>query len=62
MSMTKRLNEGEALTPASLVPAGGDSASMDAWAAELVARAREEGVAHERLARRHQRVPLACRE
>lgn len=36
---------GEALTPASLVPAAGDEASMEAWAAELVARAREEGVA-----------------
>ena len=33
------------LTAASLVPAGGDPASMDAWAAELVARARDEGVA-----------------
>jgi putative transposase len=33
------------LTPASLVPAGEDRASMDAWAAELVARARDEGVA-----------------
>lgn len=42
--MTKR-PEGEGLTLASLVPAGEDPASMDAWAAELVARAREEGVA-----------------
>lgn len=42
--MTKR-PDGEALTPASLVPAGEDPASMDAWAAELVARARDEGVA-----------------
>lgn len=42
--MTKR-SDGEALTPASLVPAGEDRASMDAWAAELVARARDEGVA-----------------
>lgn len=45
MFMTKRPNEGEPLTAASLVPAGGDPASMDAWAAELVARARDEGVA-----------------
>ena len=45
MFMTKRSNEGEPLTAASLVPAGGDPASMDAWAAELVARARDEGVA-----------------
>ena len=45
MLMTKRMTGGEALTPASLVPAGGDPASMDAWAGELVARAREEGVA-----------------
>ena len=45
MSMSKRIDEGGALTPASLVPAGGDSASLDAWAAELVARARDEGVA-----------------
>ena len=45
MFMTKRSNEGESLTAASLVPAGGDPASMDAWAAELVARARDEGVA-----------------
>lgn len=44
MLMTKR-TDGEALTPSSLVPAGGDQASMDAWAAELVARARDEGVA-----------------
>ena len=42
--MTKR-TEGESLTPESLVPAAGDPASMDAWAAELVARARDEGVA-----------------
>jgi len=33
------------LTPASLVPASGDPASMDAWAADLVERARAEGVA-----------------
>lgn len=44
MLMTKR-TEGEPLTAASLVPAGGDPASMDEWAAELVARARDEGVA-----------------
>jgi transposase-like protein len=44
MLMTKR-TDGEALTASSLVPAGGDPASMDAWAAELVARARDEGVA-----------------
>jgi len=44
MLMTKR-TEGESLTPESLVPAAGDPASMDAWAAELVARARDEGVA-----------------
>lgn len=43
--MTKRTTEGSALTPASLVPAGGDPASMDAWATELVTRARDEGVA-----------------
>lgn len=43
--MTKRFDGEGALTPASLVPAGADSASMDAWAAELVARARDEGVA-----------------
>ena len=36
---------GEPLTAASLVPAAGDSVSMDAWAAELVARAQAEGVA-----------------
>ena len=45
MVMTKRTTGGEALTPAPLVPAGGDPASMDAWAAELVASARDEGVA-----------------
>jgi transposase-like protein len=44
MLMTKR-TEGEPLTAASLVPAGGDPASMGEWAAELVARAREDGVA-----------------
>lgn len=33
------------MTPASLVPASGDPASMDAWAADLVERARAEGVA-----------------
>ena len=44
MLMTNR-PEGEPLTPASLVPAGRDPASIDAWAAELVARARDEGVA-----------------
>ena len=44
MSMTER-SSGEALTPSSLVPASGDPASMDAWAAELVERARAEGVA-----------------
>ncbi len=44
MRMTKRTTE-EGLTPASLVPASGDPASMDAWAAELVERARAEGVA-----------------
>lgn len=43
--MTKRTTDEAALTPASLVPAGKDRASMDAWAAELVARARDEGVA-----------------
>jgi transposase-like protein len=43
--MTKRTTDEGALSPASLVPAGGDPASMDAWAAELVARARDEGVA-----------------
>ena len=43
--MTKRTTDEGALTPASLVPAGGDPASMDAWAVELVARARDEGVA-----------------
>ena len=42
--MTRRTSD-EALTPASLVPASGDPASMDAWAAELVERARAEGVA-----------------
>lgn len=43
--MTKRTTDEGALTPSSLAPAGGDPASMDAWAAELVARARDEGVA-----------------
>lgn len=43
--MTKRTTGEGALTPASLVPAADDPASMDAWAAELVARARDEGVA-----------------
>jgi transposase-like protein len=33
------------LTPASLVPAAGDGPSLDAWATELVERARSEGVA-----------------
>jgi len=44
MLMTNR-PEGEPLTPASLMPAGGDPASLDEWAAEPVARARDEGVA-----------------
>lgn len=44
MLMTKR-TEGEPMTAASLVPAAGDPASLDEWAAELVARARDEGVA-----------------
>ena len=43
--MTKRTTDEAALTPASLVPAGEDRASMDAWAADHVARARDEGVA-----------------
>ena len=44
--MTKRRTDEVALTPAGLVPEGGaDRESMDAWAAELVARARAEGVA-----------------
>jgi putative transposase len=38
-------SSGEPLSAASLVPAAGDPASMDAWAGELVARARDEGVA-----------------
>lgn len=42
--MTERSSE-EPLSPASLVPASGDPVSMDAWAGELVARARDEGVA-----------------
>lgn len=45
MLMTKRTTGDGGLTPASLVPASGDPASMDAWAAELVDRARAEGVA-----------------
>ncbi len=42
--MTKRTT-GEGSSPDLPVPAGGDVASMDAWAAELVERARAEGVA-----------------
>ena len=42
--MTKRTDR-EVLSPASLVPVGNDPASMEAWASELVARARDEGVA-----------------
>jgi transposase-like protein len=44
--MSKRNDElPVALTPASLVPAAGDAPSLDAWASELVERARSEGVA-----------------